>query len=480
MTILNQLQERALWIKRKYFDFSSLQVRLISQITLLSILSLGSIAVWSSWKMQQILIEAHTKNLEYVANRIPQEIELYSGMLPLEKGIQKTIDSVSTTDLMIWVKDTDNRIVMKSMGRQDIPLSTAALVSLLAMPLQPRVYQVDNQYLILVERPITIKGKQLGKAYLAQDVTNNQKQLISAIHGLAVVSGLVLVLVIVVLTLQIQRSLRPLQEMNQAAGAISAEDLSAARLNLSRSPTEVKELAQTFNLMLSRLADAWEQQRQLLNDVSHELRTPLTLVMGYLESLIRRSTNLSSTQLEALETAASEANRAIRLLQDLLDLARADSGYLHFRLESLSLNDLIVEAVDMAKQVSHRSILAIAPTEVEAIVDRDRLRQTLLNLLDNAIKYSQPDQPVYISLSSTETQAIIEITDQGVGISLAEQSRIFDRFYRVDESRARTTGGHGLGLAIVKSLVEGMGGRITVLSEPNQGSTFTITLRKQA
>jgi signal transduction histidine kinase len=199
-------------------------------------------------------------------------------------------------------------------------------------------------------------------------------------------------------------------------------------------------------------------------------------VLGYLQSLLRRSTNLNDYQQEALETAAAEADRTVRLLQDLLDLARADSGYAHYRLERVGLNDLIAEVVGMAEKFSNRLIRIEAKERIEAVVDRDRLKQVLINLIDNAVKYSESEQPIELNLERTNQHAIIHIQDHGIGIPLQDQSRVFERFYRVDEARARSTGGHGLGLAIVKTLVEGMGGSISVRSKPEEGSVFTIAL----
>jgi heavy metal sensor kinase len=321
-----------------------------------------------------------------------------------------------------------------------------------------------------------VKGTLLGQVYLAQDVTQDQQQLIAAIQSLTLICSLAMMGMMVAIALRIRRSLQPLQEMSQMAGALSAEDLSHAKLQLSHAPSEVKELAQTFNLMLGRLSEAWEQQRQFVSNVSHELRTPLTVVLGYLQSLLRRSTNLNDYQREALETAASEADRTVRMLQDLLDLARADSGYMHYQLEAIVLNDLVSEVVGMAEKFSNRMITVSNTPNIQVIADRNCLKQVLINLIDNAVKYSEPDQPISLKLAHAENRTSIQVCDRGVGIPLHDQSRIFERFYRLDEARSRTTGGHGLGLAIVKTLVEGMGGEVTLRSKPGEGSTFVISL----
>ena len=133
----------------------------------------------------------------------------------------------------------------------------------------------------------------------------------------------------------------------------------------------------------------------------------------------------------------------------------------------------------MAEKFSNRYIKVNANENVEAIADRNLLRQALINLINNAVKYSDLDQPIDLILERVDQQAIIQVRDRGVGIPLQDQSRIFERFYRVDEARARDTGGHGLGLAIAKTLVEGMGGSITVRSKPGEGSVFAIALSTQ-
>ncbi len=421
--------------------------------------------------MQQLALAIHTQRVEYIATRFPRDVELYSEMLPVAAGLQKTIDNVSVPGLAIWVKNPDGKqLLAQSSG------VTTELMSIADMPLKPQVYQIGDRYSILYRGAVRVKGTPLGKVYMAQDVTLEQQQLMAAIQGLAAVCMLSLLLTTIAIAIRIRRSLQPLQEMSQMAGAISAADLNKAKLQLSHAPTEVKELAQTFNMMLSRLADAWEQQRQFVGNVSHELRTPLTVVLGYLQSLLRRSTNLNDYQKEALETAAAEADRTVRLLQDLLNLARADSGYAHYRLESLLLNDVVAEVVQMTEKYSDRSIHVEATANIEAIADRDRLKQVLINLIDNAVKYSGAEQPIILSIARIDGQAIVRVRDCGVGIPLQDQSRIFERFYRVDEARARTTGGHGLGLAIVKTLVEGMGGSITVRSKLGEGTELSIAL----
>jgi signal transduction histidine kinase len=143
------------------------------------------------------------------------------------------------------------------------------------------------------------------------------------------------------------------------------------------------------------------------------------------------------------------------------------------------LNDLVVEVVGMAEQFSNRTITIEGTLPIQVRADRDSLKQVLINLIDNAMNYSDPDTLIVVKIEQTADQAFVQVSDQGLGIPLQQQTRIFERFYRVDEARSRSTGGSGLGLAIVKTLVEGMGGSVTVRSRLGEGSIFTITLPTQ-
>jgi signal transduction histidine kinase len=459
-------------------DPFSLQSRLTVGITSFSALVLGSLATWTSWKMQQILVDSHKYNIEQIAKRLPQDVQIYSEMMQAETGLQKAINNLANTNILLWLKSADNKIVVKS-ATLDLVSDTkvAELMSLTKMPIKPQVYKVNESYFVLCGSSVQVQGKLLGELFVVKDITREQKMFLGMVRSLAIISVLAIIILTTAIAFYIQRSLQPLRQLNQMASVISAEDLGQSQLSVDNAPSEVKQLAQTLTILLSRLSQSWKQEREFVSNVSHELRTPLTIVHGYLQSVLRRQNNLTQTQQEALETAASEAERTIRLLQDLLDLARADNGYLYFQMKSYVLNDLVEEVVMMAKKYSDRIIKIESKVDrIDVKVDYSRLKQVLLNLIDNAIKYSEADTPIVLKLNQLQDQAILEVCDQGYGIPLQQQARIFERFYRVDESRSHTTGGCGLGLSIVKTLVEGMRGSVTVQSKLGEGSTFIITL----
>ena len=463
-------------LRRKKIDLRSLRVRLTLGIATVSAICVIGIALWTGWQMQSILINTNKQNLTYVAERFNYEVEIYAEMMTAEKAVQRAINNLTDESTLLWLKSSQGNIIAQSETMMVHP-SFEALKSLPQFPMEPEIVPVDGRYWVLCGTSLRVRNSYLGKIYLAQDTTKDKSMLLRFIPKLIMASLLCAGIMVLLIDLYVKRSLQPLKRISKLAKTISPDHLAEAQLHLSNAPSEVTELSQTFDMMLLRLHQAWENQRQFVSNVSHELRTPLTVVSGYLQSTLRRGTNLTQPQREALEIAASEADSTIQLLQDLLELARADSGNLMFKVEPLILNDLVEEVVTMAKQYSNRDIkIDENYSFVEAKADRNRLKQVLINLVDNAIKYSPDHEPVTVKLREFSNQAIIEVCDRGMGIPLQDQSRIFERFYRVDEARSRSTGGTGLGLSIVKTLVEGMGGTVTVGSKSGEGSVFTVAL----
>ncbi|MBE9114272.1 HAMP domain-containing histidine kinase [Lusitaniella coriacea LEGE 07157] len=461
---------------RQSLDPLSLRIRLTLGIASVSAIGVGAVTLWTGGRMQHILISTHKQNIEYIADRFPQDFKIYRQMKSEQEALQKAVDNLTTGTTLLWVKNPEGKVIAES---EALEMETAdtKLMSLPHISLLPEIERLGGRYWVMCGAPLVVDNVRLGKVMLAQDITSEQVMLNRLLWSLGVASLLSVGAMTVAIAIYVQRSLQPLERMSQITEQISPERFESERLHLDRAPTEVKQLAQTLDRTLARLHAAWEQQRQFVSNVSHELRTPLTIVSGYLQSTLRRGTNLSDPQREALSIAASEAERTIQLLEDLLDLARVDSGHLRFQLQPLILNDLAEEVVGMAKQHSNRTIQLKTPEcAIAAVADPNRLKQVLLNLIDNAVKYSDPEQPITLKLDRANQQTRIQVCDRGPGIALTDQSRIFERFYRVDEARFRSTGGTGLGLSIVKTLVEGMGGQVSVRSKPGDGSVFTVIL----
>jgi heavy metal sensor kinase len=274
-----------------------------------------------------------------------------------------------------------------------------------------------------------------------------------------------------------RRALKPVDIMTQAALRISGEHL-GARLQETGSGDELDRLAKTLNDMLRRLDDAFHQMRQFSADASHELQTPLTILKGEMEVALRSQRSPEEYQ-RVLESGLEEIDRISHLVEGLLLLARADAGVLRLDLRPVELKELLQEIYEQMKVVADDHSIRFHPSLLEPVSvrgDREHLRRLLLNLVNNAIKYTPAGGEVILSLQSEKNWASLKISDTGIGLSKDEQERIFSRFHRATETRSRDEKGVGLGLSIARSIAEAHGGRIQVESTPGQGSTFTVLL----
>ncbi len=271
-------------------------------------------------------------------------------------------------------------------------------------------------------------------------------------------------------------SFKPLEDMAAVTRQITnADDLSRRVPNTERTD-EIGVLARSFNQLLERLERLFQTQQRLLADVSHELRTPLTAIRGNVD-LMRR---MGDADPESLEIIQEEIERMTRLVGDLLLLARADAGGLPLEKKKVELDNLLFEVYRQVRLLEKS--VEVKVTEVDQVCimgDVDRLKQLLLNLISNAIKYTPDGGTVDVSLSKKNGWAYLKIADTGQGIPAEDLPYIFDRFYRVDKARARAQsgqGGAGLGLAIAKWIAQAHGGNIDVTSKVGEGTTFTIIL----
>ncbi|HKN86969.1 MAG TPA: heavy metal sensor histidine kinase [Nitrospiraceae bacterium] len=273
------------------------------------------------------------------------------------------------------------------------------------------------------------------------------------------------------------RALRPVETITQAAERIAGGDLTQ-RLSVSMAQDEIGRLAGTFNAMIGRLEASFQQVRQFTSDASHELRTPLTVLKGETELALRRPRSADDYRL-VLESSLEEVDRMSRIVDELLFLSRADLGEIKMESRPVRLDHLFDDLKRQAEVLGHEQAVHIVTGLSEPVTiagDDMRLRELLLNLLDNAIKYSPRGGRVEMSLVKRDSAARLSISDQGIGMSREEQTHIFDRFYRTDAARAYTKKGTGLGLAICKWIVDAHHGTIDVQSEPGKGSVFTVTL----
>jgi heavy metal sensor kinase len=272
------------------------------------------------------------------------------------------------------------------------------------------------------------------------------------------------------------RALAPIETITQTALQITrADDLSRRIPPTGVAQDEVGRLAQAFNESLERLERLFNAQRRFLADVSHELRTPLTVIRGNVD-LLRRMGGADPDSLGAIQ---SEAERMSRLVGDLLLLAQAEAGTLPVARNPVELDTLLLEVYRESQVLAGGVGVAIGDIDqAVGVGDRDRLKQLLLNLVSNALKYTQEGGRVNLSLGRVNDWARLVVSDNGMGIPVEELPYVFERFYRVDKARTRSQGGAGLGLAIAQRIAQVHGGRIEAASDGanGHGSTFSVWL----
>jgi heavy metal sensor kinase len=276
-----------------------------------------------------------------------------------------------------------------------------------------------------------------------------------------------------------RKSLAPIASMNQQTHRISAESLSQ-RLDVTNPRDELGRLATTINELLGRLENSFNEQQRFIADASHELRTPLAVLRGETEIALAKQRTLDEYE-ESLSLIQEEAERLSRIVEDLFLLARQPiETPAALSKERVSLNDAVKDCARAAQVLATRKGVRLTTENNSALIDlngdKELITRMILNLLDNAVKYTPAGGEILLALTRQNGNAEIVVRDTGVGIPEQDRQRVFDRFYRVDKARSRALGGAGLGLSIVRWIVEVHGGEIHIDSVPGRGSTFTVDL----
>lgn len=326
-----------------------------------------------------------------------------------------------------------------------------------------------------VERMLSSNGERyaLVASISIQDVVDRINAFSLRLIIVSTIAGALFFAFMLLLTL---KTIQPIRDMTEKIGDMAKGDFSVRAQVKGKS--EIAELAASFNIMSEKLEHLDASRNKFVSDASHELKTPLASMKILVDALLSQPDASRELYEEFLGDISHEIDRLNYVINDLLTLVRMDDSGAESRFVPIQLMDLIDRVYHMLQPLASKQGITLEYETEDLTVngDQTKLQQAFSNLIDNAIKYSPEDTVIKIKLYKKGKNAVVDITDQGIGISEADQAHIFDRFYRVDKARSRGSGGTGLGLSIVDNIIKQHGGTISVKSALGEGSTFTVEL----
>lgn len=382
-------------------------------------------------------------------------------------------------DNLVRLLDARGQVIYATPAFQQIQVPAASITQpLRGTPWQGTVAVGDDQEVRIYSRTIADDGKVFALIQVGASLNQVRNALKQVTTELLVVAFFVLFLGALGSYWLAGRAFAPIRRLIEVARTIKEGDL-RQRVHVSQTSDEVQALALTFNEMLASLELTLNRQRRFVSDASHELRTPVAVIRSKTDLALQQP-GTQEEYVTVLRQINGESERLGRLISDLLALARADEGKTHFEMEMVPLHLLAEAVVANAEPLALERGITVCVEAGQAVTvrgDEARLIQIIMNLLDNAIRYTHAGGSVTLSIAGTPERATLTVRDTGIGIQPEHLPRIFDRFYRVDSARTHNLDSNsGLGLAIVAWIVHVHRGTIDVESQPGHGSTFTVTL----
>lgn len=335
----------------------------------------------------------------------------------------------------------------------------------------------QDEYAAVCAAGMTHGDETIGALILSTPVTELRDAIVTVEKQLLTVFAVVAAAALIAALIFSVTITRPVKALTGAIRRMGKGDLSA-RVQV-RASGEMKQLADSYNAMAEKIENFDHSRSQFVSNASHELKTPLATMKVLLENLIYQPDMPQELQAEFMQDMNHEIDRLTGIITDLLTLTQMDSQSDSAAMEEVDLSTLTEETLrplhTMADKGGQRFVTDVAP-DIRVTGDRSKLTQIIYNLADNALKYTPEGGEITVSLSGRGQDAVLTVSDTGIGIPEEDMAHIFDRFYRVDKARSRATGGTGLGLSIVRQMVQLHGGDIAVVSQPGMGSVFSVTL----
>ena len=384
------------------------------------------------------------------------------------QGVDVVLEENSSTSIRALRPDWHQIILVDNQGRVVLDHGSAET------PLVGTIYQPQSN---VTEQPLTLNNQVVGTIWIEREELPRAVQLIITLIGpVAIISVLLGILTLVTGLLLMRRMINPLSEVIAAAHAVSQGDLSA-RVPVQARKDDLSALSDHFNHMADELERADSDRRNMLADITHELRTPLTILRGRLEGILD---GVYPADEAHIAPALEETYLLERLVEDLRLLALAEANQLRFELKSVRLDELCETILGLfSAQAAEKNVQLNLKAEAdlpEVLVDPQRFQQVVGNLIDNALRYTPEGSSIDLAIQGHNKSVILSVADSGPGIPKDELPHVFDRFWRSEKSRTRSTGGAGLGLSIARRLVEAQGGKISVHNREPRGFEVQICL----
>ncbi len=378
------------------------------------------------------------------------------------------IDLYNANEMMRIV--TADGQVVNQIGDREL-LSQPAIAS---SSMMNETRQINGQRIIYLTVPLFDQGRFIGTIEAARRLTVLDSYLQILVGALSVTSIGAVVFAIFGTLWFTSRLTGPIGQMVQTMREIDRSGkLQVVKLSGREESVELQQLVRAFNQMIERLDRTIEHQKHFVADASHELKTPLTVISSYADMLKRWGRDNAEVRDEAIEAISKETQRLQNLIRSMLTLAEAEQDA-WLKMDRFDVYGVIRELSETLGTTFQREIRVHSDGNVKMRGDKDKIRQLLLILIDNAIKYSK--EPIDVRVRAIKSTVKIEVTDYGIGVPEHEIPYLFERFYRVDNARRRTTGGSGLGLSIAKKIIDMHEGQVEVYSKPGNGTTISIKL----
>ena len=413
---------------------------------------------------------------DMIQNKLKELSILYEagGMVDLQKEVTVEIDFAKKDPFLVRIASDKNETLFVNLPYQSAEFDLKALEKINS----PNEEQWITRHGKATKALFEIATTELLDGNLLQVGKSNKERERILHHFREIFTKVILPLIVLGFgggTFFAIRALRPIRHLIQTIQSVVAGKL-GTRVPIPQTGDELDELVHLFNEMLEKIEVLIKGMKASLDNVAHDLRTPMARLRAGAEVALQSGENTDAYR-EALADCIEESDQILRMLNTLMDISEAETGVMKLDLKVVNLTPVIEETVEVYRYLAEEKDITIqrsAPTNLFLMVDPNRIKQVIGNLLDNAIKYTSARGRVYLKAHAEGKDTVITIKDTGIGIPPEDLPKIWDRLFRGDQSRSRR--GLGLGLSLVKAVVEAHGGRVEVISEPNRGSVFTIYL----